>query len=346
MGNGGAQRKQPALVAGLGPEDYHSAFRRLRAFFMARHVGWDDAADLAQETIARALVHIGRHGVAREDLWPLLRTIAHNLYADRGRRSTVAHVPLASAAGVPDERPGPDEVFATRESVARMRSAIAALPHRYRRALDLSMRGHAPAAIARELGIKPNAAYVVLHRARRRLAAHLESDSPLPAVIGAPFALRFRLLLRRLAAHLGRLEPTGAFAAAATSAVAIAAAAALTLAPIGGTHQGRSEALPASPGHIVSVHGEFPVSEVVAGRETATRATGSTPPAEVGASVSNQSVHAKVKDPVGGGDNSGEIDVWHQRDPGHRGVVGPVLDEATSDFCGDASAACAQPVGR
>jgi len=322
-------------VPGLG-EEYREIFGGLRGFFGSRGVPPDEASDLAQESITRALLHIKRHGVTTDDLWPLLRTIARNLYVERGRRARPNLVPLSDATSVTDDVPTPDEIAVSGERRRIVRGALSSLPARQRRVVELSMHGLSPAEIARELGIKRNAADALIHRARRSLASHLRSEGfAMPSVFGLTL-LRARLALRRLAASVARFDGAGSLAVGASGLAAAGIAAIIAVGGLSGGVAGRA-ASTSDGTHIAAmraVAGDAPGSA----RRTSVGAktTGSPSAAGLVADLNDQRVgaHADAENPTNPGDNNLlQVDVWHRRDPGHRGFVGPVLDGVTINGC-------------
>jgi RNA polymerase sigma factor (sigma-70 family) len=192
----------------------------LLRYFSKKGVPLDEAADLTQETLVRAFVHLERHGQTREDLGPLVSTIARNLVVERARRAPTATVSLGEGVDMVDPSDGPEEVVLVSERRAAVRRAVSALAPRHRRVVSLWMEGCTPGEIARELGIKRNAADALLHRARRALASRLEGNLPGLAVPGVLVALWGKL--RRTAASLGQLGPTSAPLAPMAGAVALA----------------------------------------------------------------------------------------------------------------------------
>jgi RNA polymerase sigma-70 factor (ECF subfamily) len=103
-----------------------------------------DAEDLAQEAFIRA--HRALKGYAAERIVQLrlrgwLAAIVANLARDRGRRQAASGGAAASLDGVADwladATPGPERVVAERESARDWQARLAALPARYRRAVEL-----------------------------------------------------------------------------------------------------------------------------------------------------------------------------------------------------------------
>jgi RNA polymerase sigma factor (sigma-70 family) len=313
--------------------EYRAAFDGLRRFFAGRGVPAEEAADLAQETLTRTFVHIKRHGRNSEDLWPLLTTVARNIYSDRGRRGAPTTVPLTEAVELVDADPTPDDVVLRRERRAAVRAAVASLPARHRRAIELELRGMTPADVARELGIKRNAADALLHRARRSLASKLES---MRGAFGAlPLVLRLRNFARKTSAALGRLDPTGAFAMAATGIAAVALVGAL-----GGSsasrpaisHDAASASLPAV------VNARSVVSSAAATEATSRSAAqhvGGAPTLAVSPVVTRGNVALHVRTPTDPANRNGNgVDAGiYEKPDGRPSMLGDVISNATAGVC-------------
>jgi len=318
--------------------EYTAAFNGLRRFFAGRGVPADEAADLAQEALTRTFVHIKRHGRASEDLWPLLTTVARNLYSDRGRRNTPACVPLTEAFELADADPTPDDVVLRRERRDSVRAAVASLPPRHRRAIELELRGLTPADIARELGIKRNAADALLHRARRSLASKLES---MRGTFGAlPFVLRLRSFARRTTAAMARLDPTCALTSATTGIVAVALVGVFGVAPAMQHNTVRASATISSP---VDVHSATATVTRGSAQPRVTRASGAgdEPVALVVTKVNRDEwgAHVRAANPNNPGDNDVGVDVWERPD-GRPSVVAGVVDKTTANVCAGSGQVC------
>jgi RNA polymerase sigma-70 factor (ECF subfamily) len=147
----------------------------------------DAVADVVQEAFARALERIDTlrvPGCFRA--WVL--SIARHVAADHGRA-------LARVAPARDDTPwdavidirDTAEELVEREALAvLLRRCVASLSSRDARVVALIVGpGCRPADVAAALGISPGAAKVVVHRARRRLAAAVESEWP---IAGGPTA--------------------------------------------------------------------------------------------------------------------------------------------------------------
>ena len=206
---------------------YPALTHELQAIFRRRGVPAEEASDLAQETIVRTLVHLKRHGPSRDDVRPLVHTIARNLLVTRVRRRQPELVPLTPDEELVDETRQPLDEILDRERRQAVRAALAALTPRHRRVVSMWMEGMTPAQIARELGIKRNAADALLHRARRRLASNL-GPSPTLGLVAA-ILVRLRGGARRFTDTLGNLDPTGSLAQATAGLAAVGMAALLVV---------------------------------------------------------------------------------------------------------------------
>lgn len=215
---------------------YASLFRELAAVFRTRGLVAEEANDLAQESLVRTFVHLKRHGQTRPDLRPLAHTIAKRLYVERGRRPRPRIVDLPEAEHLADPAPEPVEHVVRVEERRDVRDALASLTPRHRRVVTMWMNGSRPAEIARELGIKRNAADALLHRARRQLAMKLDPSRVTLGVLGI-FVLRVRAATRRIVDSILSLDPSGSLAQAASGLATIGVAAVLITTSSGvGTH--------------------------------------------------------------------------------------------------------------
>ncbi|MGH2760305.1 MAG: RNA polymerase sigma factor [Actinomycetota bacterium] len=215
---------------------YAKLFKELSATFRARGLGADEANDLAQESLVRTFVHLKRHGRTQPDLRPLAHTIARRLYVERGRKMRPRMVELPEAEHIADPAPEPVEHIVRVEERRDVREALASLTPRHRRIVTMWMSGLRPAEIARELGIKRNAADALLHRARRQLAMKLDPSRVTLGVLGI-FVLRMRAAGRRIFDSVFSIDPTGTLTQAASGLATIGVAAILIAsATHGGTH--------------------------------------------------------------------------------------------------------------
>jgi len=162
-----------ACEARAGSSDAFGALARrftpaLRRYLRRRCAGEQDAEDLCQDTLLRAMENLARYD-PRRPFGAWLFTIAARLAATRGRRQR----PTATL----DERDiaaggeGPAELAAQREAGCRLWSAAAAtLDARQYEALWLRYAGGlAVAEIARRMGLTRTHVKVLLFRARRKL---------------------------------------------------------------------------------------------------------------------------------------------------------------------------------
>ena len=144
------------------------------------HLGNDaEALDVTQESFIAAFAALGRYDPARPFKSWLLR-IALNKCRDWARRRKVRQfftwaVPIEHAHAVADSAPDPEEALASRAEVARIRSALAALPASLKDPLILcALEGHSQDEAAVLLGISRKAVEVRIYRARQNLSALLE----------------------------------------------------------------------------------------------------------------------------------------------------------------------------
>ena len=162
---------------------FTAVFRRCHPRILAyalRRTDEGHAEDVVAETFTAAWRHIAR---LPEDPLPWLYRTAHNCMANQ-RRSTRRQLRLAgriadhlatATVNVPDHSAGVVEE-------ANLRAALAALPPKDREALLLvSWEGLDHRTAAYVTGCSPTAFKVRAHRARKRLGALLDTDSPTPA---------------------------------------------------------------------------------------------------------------------------------------------------------------------
>lgn len=134
----------------------------------------DTHDDAVQETFTRAFERI--HTLRTPDRFrPWLLQIARNASSDVRRRRARATIESLDETGDDGVIPvavevAPDEQAEVRELVAMVRDGVAGLSPRDATALSMVMWfGFGPTEIGAALGLTPNAAKVMLHRARRRL---------------------------------------------------------------------------------------------------------------------------------------------------------------------------------
>lgn len=139
-------------------------------------------ADLVQEAFIRALAAIDRlQDPAKFRPWVL--QIARNLGIDHVRRAGSIGIDSIDTETAPDlvaDDAGPAELSELADMASQLRIGVARLSERDATVLSLSVQfGFGPREIADALGITPNHAKVVLHRARKRLrlAVQLEQEA-------------------------------------------------------------------------------------------------------------------------------------------------------------------------
>lgn len=132
-----------------------------------------DHDDVVQEVFVTAWQRLGTLHQP-ESFRPWLAQIARRLVLDqarhRRRRPNLDSDDDLALARAPDRAPGPDQVVELMDLAVRIRHGIDTLSPRDATAIGLSVGlGLGPTEIAETLGITPNNAKVVLHRARVRL---------------------------------------------------------------------------------------------------------------------------------------------------------------------------------
>lgn len=156
------------VVKKHGPAVWRTAYRVL-----GNHT---DAADCFQETFVSALEVSKRQRV--RSFSALLARLATTRAIDTLRRrirEPKSNGTPADWTAVPSSNPGPDQDLQARELAARLRSALTRLPAQEVQVFCLRyINNMSYRRIAKELGIKTNAAGVLLHRARTKLREHLE----------------------------------------------------------------------------------------------------------------------------------------------------------------------------
>lgn len=131
----------------------------------------EDAQDVTQETFLRAWKILPKwRADAKFSTW--LHQVALNLCYDQLRKKRPAL--FAEPPEMTDPAMQPDSSLAQSQMQAAVRAAIAQLPPRQAAALTLtSLQGHANAAAASIMKIKPEALDSLLARARRNLKTYL-----------------------------------------------------------------------------------------------------------------------------------------------------------------------------
>jgi RNA polymerase sigma-70 factor, ECF subfamily len=317
---------------------YRSGMGQLVGFFRAKGIGPEEAADLAHETLLKTLVHLKRHGREREDLGPLVRTIARNLVIERVRRAKAVVVPLSEEIDVADTGPGPAEDYLAGEREQAVRDAVRSLSPRHRHVVEMWMAGSNPAEIALQLGIKRNAVDAILHRARRNLAAKLQGSGVLGWV--GLLGIRLRSAVRRTAHHAHTMELLGQAAPAATGLAALGLAAVISFSSPALPASRTADAAPSRAGTATSAvtRAASSVASTKAVRSPSA-ARNSDSPVVADLETHRLSAGTTTVDPTRKGeDGRVAVDVWHDRGTGDdRGMVTPTLDSTTGRACDQAT---------
>ena len=130
----------------------------------------DAVADIIQDTFARALQHLD--GLREPDRFrPWLLSIARHAAVDQiraGKRITALDDEQAESLVASDR--GPDDVTELNELAQKVQGCVSGLSRRDATAVALvTQLGFTPDEVAGALGVKPGAAKVIVHRARRRM---------------------------------------------------------------------------------------------------------------------------------------------------------------------------------
>lgn len=145
---------------------------------LVRLVGSDDAQDIANETLLRALASVdGFRGDAAVGTW--LHRICVNLAYDLlRRRSSGPVLPEAYGLGVPEVATDDfaSEILERRQTAKCVQHLLKQLPPKHRQVLvKADMFDWTAPEIAQEAGITPGNAKIRLHRARYAMRVALET---------------------------------------------------------------------------------------------------------------------------------------------------------------------------
>jgi RNA polymerase sigma-70 factor (ECF subfamily) len=171
-----------------GDDDFSDVYARLypRLVAYCRQLSRSDPEDLAQEALVRAWRAWPRYA-GTQRMWPLVTTIARRISVDEYRRTARGHVRRhieAQYCNTPP--PCPEETLEASEQRATARRALAELPPRYQRMIqlrDLDERSYTD--IAALEGTNITAARSTVRRARQALrAAYQRASEGLAAVVG------------------------------------------------------------------------------------------------------------------------------------------------------------------
>lgn len=175
-----------AVLARAGRQDaYREFLNRYRAAvfrLINNTIGdADEAMDLVQETFVAGFAALDRFDGERP-FWTWIARIALNKCRDWARRRAVRSffslaLPLESAQDVAIDAPTPDAETADRDELARVRAAIAGLPHNLREVLILrGLEEMSQSETAELLKISEKTVETRLYRARTKLKSLLASS--------------------------------------------------------------------------------------------------------------------------------------------------------------------------
>lgn len=175
-----------AALARTGRQDVYREFlvrHKAPVFRLIRnHVGdADEAMDLTQETFVAGFAALARYDGDRPfRTW--ISRIAINKCRDWARRRAVRSffaraLPIESAYEIPGEEPAPDVEAGDRTELARVRAAMAALPHNLREVLVLrGIEDISQSETAEMLKVSEKTVETRLYRARAKLRVLLGVD--------------------------------------------------------------------------------------------------------------------------------------------------------------------------
>ncbi len=171
-----AQEGDRAAFAALVREHEDEVYTLARRLVGDPHL----AADVAQETLIRAWRALPKfRGDAQLSTW--LHRITVNTawtHKKRAQRHSAASIEDHHDIAAPFDADHPEVAGEILELRGRLRSALDALPETQRRVVVLKdIYGWSHAEIAESADISVTAAKVRLHRARARLARHLEASA-------------------------------------------------------------------------------------------------------------------------------------------------------------------------
>lgn len=176
-----------AAQALAGRQDAYGALmarHRDAVWRLARgHVGdADEALDITQETFVAAFAALARYDGARPfRVW--IARIALNKCRDWARRRAVRRFftfarPIDDALSIADVAQTPEETLQSREQLAQINAAIAALPANLKDVLLLrTIEGMGQADVAQLLGLTEKAVETRLYRARAKLTEILRGEA-------------------------------------------------------------------------------------------------------------------------------------------------------------------------
>jgi RNA polymerase sigma-70 factor (ECF subfamily) len=190
MQGGGRHRSDEELVVAAQDGDssalgelFGRHQKMLYSFARRYTANAEEAHDLVQETMLRALRNIGRfRGEARFATWLVAIVIRAALSLKRKEKclqwlaldEQVTEFDRMCITQFADARPNPEQIYLQQELRSVLRREILRLHPRYRLVLQACVLEESPIEqVARSLGISPGAAKSRLHRARHSLSAAL-----------------------------------------------------------------------------------------------------------------------------------------------------------------------------
>jgi RNA polymerase sigma-70 factor (ECF subfamily) len=142
-----------------------------------------EAEDIVQDVLCRLLAH-PEYDLAADGEKLLFRSVTNACINRETRRRPVQSLDAAPAGGAPRAAlvaakgvPDPSEDASARETHERIRAGLATLPSLQRAALELKSMSYSLQEVSGMLDVTVSHAGVLVHRARKALAAFLEQPA-------------------------------------------------------------------------------------------------------------------------------------------------------------------------
>jgi RNA polymerase sigma-70 factor, ECF subfamily len=142
-------------------------------------------ADVAEDAAQEAFVRLAERRLTEAEARPWLFTVATNLVRDRARKAE-RHRRLGELVPMAEPPVLPDMEVERRETVARVRRALDALPERDRVMLLMREEGFQYGEIAGAVGVASTSVGTLLARAGRRFADAFSAQSDSRETVNEP----------------------------------------------------------------------------------------------------------------------------------------------------------------
>lgn len=160
-----------AALGALFDRHHEAVYRFISRLSQTRPADIDDLVQVTFLTVQKSARKYGGRAAVRTWIFGIAVNVVRREARSRGRRSRLA---LAAAERPEYGADGVDEVVARRRAVARMQTALAALPEKLRACFVMcQLEGVPGPEAARVLGVRTGTLYRRIHEARQRLRAEL-----------------------------------------------------------------------------------------------------------------------------------------------------------------------------